>query len=44
VQSLDFLATTPPPILTSTPPPSGTLTVHMPLINAFVAIQRTCPQ
>lgn len=43
VQNLDFLAPTPTPIVTPPPPISGTLTIHLPLINSFVAIQRNCP-
>ena len=44
VQNLAFLASTPGPIVTPVPPPSGTLTINLPLISSSVVIQRTCPQ
>ena len=44
VQNLAFLAPTPGPIVTPVPPPSGTLTINLPLISSSVVIQRTCPQ
>ena len=44
VQSLDFLQPTPTPIVTPAPPPSGTVTINLPIISSYVVIQRTCPQ
>jgi hypothetical protein len=44
VQDLAFAAPSPTPVPTHVPPPSGTLTINLPLISSYVIIQRTCPQ
>ena len=44
VQNLAFLAPTPGPIVTPVPPPSGTVTINLPIISSYIMIQRTCPQ
>ena len=44
VQNLDFLNPTPTPVITPAPRPTGVAIINLPLINSYVAIQRTCPQ
>lgn len=44
VQNLAFLKPAPAPIITPVPPPSGTLTIHLPIVSSYITIKRTCPQ